>query len=176
MTLISLVVAVGQNGVIGRGGGLPWRMSSDLKSFRRLTMGKPIVMGRKTFQSIGRPLDGRDNIVVTRDPHFAAEGVTAMARLDEALILARALARTKGEDEIMVIGGADVFQAALPLAERIYWTAVQGAPEGDVTFGPLDLALWQEKSREKLARGPRDDYDADLVIYQRRPRESAPAP
>lgn len=163
----SLIVAVARNGVIGRDGQLPWRMPSDLKTFRRLTMGKPIVMGRKTFQSIGRPLDGRDNIVITRDPHFAADGVTVFNSVTEALVLARSLARTNGTDEVMVIGGADIFAATLPDAQRVYWTEIEGEPAGNVTFPPLDTAEWHEASREALPRGPRDEFDAVLKIYER---------
>jgi dihydrofolate reductase len=168
MTVVtSLIVAVGQNGVIGRDGGLPWHMPSDLKTFRRLTMGKPIVMGRKTYQSIGRPLDGRDNIVVTRDPDFAVEGVSVFNDITEALVLARSLARTNGSDEVMVIGGSDIFQATLPQAQRVYWTEVKGEPAGDVFFPALDPAHWREVSSEPIARGPRDEFDAVLKIYER---------
>ncbi|MGE5267215.1 MAG: dihydrofolate reductase [Deltaproteobacteria bacterium] len=164
----SLIVAVARNGVIGRQGKLPWRVSSDLKTFRRLTMGKPIVMGRKTFQSIGRPLDGRDNIVVTRDPGFEVEGVSIFPSIAEALVLARALARTNGTDEVMVIGGADIFAATVGEAQRVYWTEIDGEPDGDVFFPALDPGVWQEVSAEPLPRGPKDEYDAVLKIYERR--------
>jgi len=167
--LISLIVAVAKNGVIGANGGLPWRLSSDLKTFRRLTLGKPIVMGRKTFASLGKPLDGRDNIVVTRDPYFEAEGVSVFNTLTEALVLARALARTNGSDEVMIIGGAEIYQAALPLANRIYWTAVDAEPEGDVVFPPLATSEWAQVSSEVLPRGPKDDHNAQLVIFERKP-------
>ncbi len=167
--LTSLIVAVAKNGVIGRDGGLPWRIPSDLKTFRRLTMGKPIVMGRRTFQSIGKPLDGRDNIVVSRDPFFTAEGVTVFSNVPEALILARALARTNGTDEVMIIGGAEIFNLALPEVSRVYWTEIDGAPEGDVHFPPLDPAQWHEVSSEALPRGPRDEFGAVLRIFERRP-------
>ena len=163
----SLIVAVARNGVIGREGQLPWRMPSDLKTFRRLTMGKPIVMGRKTFESIGRPLDGRDNIVITRNPHFEAEGVSVFNNVAEALVLARALARTNGTDEVMVIGGADIFAATLPNSQRVYWTEIAGEPAGDVHFPPLDPTEWREVSSEPLIRGPRDEYDAVLKIFER---------
>ena len=165
--IISLIVAVAENGVIGNQGGLPWRLSSDLKTFRRLTMGKPIVMGRRTFQSIGKPLDGRDNIVVSRDPHFAPEGVTVLPSFDEAMIVARALARTGGSDEVMIIGGAELYKAALPKATRIYWTAVTARPEGDTFFPDLDPAAWQETSAEPLPQGPRDQYAATLKVLER---------
>lgn len=164
---VSLIVAVAENGVIGRDGGLPWHMSSDLKTFRRLTMGKPMIMGRRTFQSIGKPLDGRDNIVVTRDPHFDVPGVSACPTVSEALTLARVLATTRGADEIMIIGGAKLYEATLPLADRIYYTIVHARPDGDRTFGPLDPHQWQEIAREALPKGERDDYAATLVIYDR---------
>lgn len=164
---ISLIVAVAENGVIGRDGSLPWRMPSDLKTFRRLTMGKPVVMGRRTFQSIGKPLDGRDNIVVTRDPQFQADGVSACETASEALTLARVLATTRGADEIMVIGGAQLYDAVLPIADRIYYTIIHGSPEGDRHFGPLDPAHWHQVSRESLPKGERDDHPATLVIYDR---------
>jgi len=164
---ISLIVAVAENGVIGRGGGLPWRLSSDLKTFRRLTMGKPMIMGRRTFQSIGKPLDGRDNIVVTRDPTFKVDGISTCESLGDALTLARVLAVTRGGDEIMVIGGAGVFDAALSVADRIYLTRVHAAPEGDTYFAPLDAETWHEVNREPLPQGPRDDFASTLFIYER---------
>ncbi len=165
--LISLIVAVAENGVIGRGGALPWRLSSDLKTFRRLTMGKPIIMGRKTFQSLGKPLDGRDNIVLSSDPSFEPKGVSVVDSLAGALTLARILAATRGADEIMIIGGADVFREALALADRIYWTEVKAAPEGDVYFPAPDMSEWSEVSREDLPRGPKDDHDAILKVLER---------
>ncbi|MFM7084855.1 MAG: dihydrofolate reductase [Hyphomicrobium sp.] len=170
MTVItSLIVAVAKNGVIGRNGGLPWHMSSDLKKFRRLTMGKPIIMGRKTFQSIGKPLDGRHNIVLSSDPSFKAEGVNVFSNLEDALILARTIARTSGLDEVMVIGGVDVFKATLPVAQRIYWTEIKGNPDGNVYFETLDTKNWHAVSEEVLPKGLKDDYEAVLKIYERRP-------
>lgn len=165
--LISLIVAVAKNGVIGANGGLPWRLSSDLKTFRRLTLGKPIVMGRKTFASLGKPLDGRDNIVVSRDPHFAPDGVSVFSSVGEALVLARALARTNGSDEVMVIGGAEIYRATLPVANRVYWTAVDAEPQGDVVFPSLSPAEWAQVSSEPLDRGPRDDHAATLIVFDR---------
>jgi len=165
--VIALVVAVAENGVIGVKGGLPWRMPSDLKAFRRLTMGKPVVMGRKTWESLARPLDGRDNIVVTRDPGFTAEGASVVGSLSDALTLARVLAATRGADEIMVIGGADIFREVLPLADRIYWTEVHAKPEGDAHFPPIEISEWEEVSREALASSPKDDYAATLKVLVR---------
>ena len=165
--IISLIVAVAENGVIGRDGQLPWRMPSDLKTFRRLTMGKPIVMGRKTFQSIGKALDGRDNIVVTRDAAFEAPGVSAVDNLSDALTLARGLARTKGVDEVMVIGGAEIFAASLPFADRIYWSEIHGRPEGDTSFERPPATEWREVAREEIQRGEKDDFAATLTILER---------
>jgi dihydrofolate reductase len=165
---LSLIVAVAENGVIGANGQLPWKLSSDLKTFRRLTMGKPIIMGRKTFQSLRKPLDGRDNIVLTRDPTFEVEGVTTVDSFADAVTLARTLALTRGADEIMVIGGADVFRAALPKAERIYWTVVHAKPEGDVQFPYIDLSSWVETESSELPPSEKDNVTATLKVFDRR--------
>jgi dihydrofolate reductase len=142
-------------------------LSSDLKTFRRLTMGKPIVMGRRTFESIGKPLDGRDNIVITRDASFAPDGVSVTDNIDDAMTLARVLARTSGADEVMVIGGAKIYDATLPLADRIYLTRVHARPDGDRTFEGFDPAEWSETSREALPQGPKDEHAATLLVYDR---------
>ncbi|MBR2537652.1 MAG: dihydrofolate reductase [Hyphomicrobium sp.] len=165
--IISLIVAVAENGVIGRDGGLPWHLSSDLKTFRRLTMGNPMIMGRRTYDSIGKPLDGRDNIVVTRDPHFEVPGVSACTSVSDALTLGRVLARTRGSDEIMVIGGAAIYDAVMPVADRIYFTRVHASPDGDRTFATPDAETWREVSREALPQGPRDDFASTLIVYDR---------
>ncbi|AHB49519.1 diacylglycerol kinase [Hyphomicrobium nitrativorans NL23] len=165
---ISLFVAVAENGVIGAKGTMPWKMSSDLKTFRRLTMGKPLIMGRKTFQSLKGPLDGRDNIVLTGDPYFEAEGISIVNSMADALTLARTLGAARGADEIMVIGGADVFRAALPRADRIYWTEIHATPEGDVYFPEIDLADWQDVSREALPHSEKDTVTATLRVIERR--------
>jgi dihydrofolate reductase len=167
--IISLVVAVADNGVIGRDGGLPWRISADLKTFRRLTMGKPLIMGRRTFQSLKKPLDGRDNIVVSRDPDYRPAGAIMAASFGEALAIAEACAKGRGADEIAVIGGTAVFAAALPFAERIYKTEVHSSPPGDALFPPVDWGEWAEVSREALPPGPQDDSTATLVVLERRP-------
>ncbi len=144
--MISLVVACGRNNVIGSGGGIPWHVPADLKQFKSLTMGKPIIMGRKTYQSIGRPLPGRTNIVITRDPEFAAEGIQISDSLDAALEQAGALG-----DEIMIIGGGEIYEAALPMAKRIYMTRIELEPEGDVFFPTIDGADWQTTVLEEHA-------------------------
>lgn len=164
---IAIVAALAENGVIGSDGGLPWRLSSDLKRFKALTIGKPVVMGRKTFESIGRPLPDRDNIVITRNAEFAAEGALAASTLEDALVLANEAARRSGADEIAVIGGAEIYRQTLPLASRLYLTFVQAAPEGDVTFPPVDWARWRETSRERPARGARDAFDFEFATFVR---------
>jgi dihydrofolate reductase len=166
--IISIVVAVADNGVIGRDGTLPWRISSDLKTFRRLTMGKPLIMGRRTFQSLKKPLDGRDNIVVTRNPGYRPEGAIVAADFNAALAIARECASERGVDEIAVIGGTSVFAAALPIADRIYKTEVQGSPAGDAHFPAIDWEAWREVAREALPRGPNDDFSATLIELRRR--------
>lgn len=165
--IISLVVAVADNGVIGRDGGLPWRISSDLKTFRRLTMGKPLIMGRRTFQSLKKPLDGRDNIVVSRDPDYRPEGAIMASSFEAALDTARTCAQARGVDEIAVVGGTTVFAAALPVAQRIYKTEVHASPAGDAYFPSVDWSQWREVSREMLPSGPKDDSTATLVVLDR---------
>ena len=164
---IVLVVAAASNGVIGRDGGLPWRLPSDLKRFRALTLGKPVIMGRKTFQSIGKPLDGRDNIVLSRQPHFAPRGVEIVRDLASAIELGRRLAAPRGTDEVAIIGGADVFAAALPLADRIYLTSVHADPEGETRLPALAPQAWREAAREPMPRGLHDDYAADFLVLER---------
>lgn len=166
---LSLILAVADNGVIGRAGGLPWRLSSDLRRFRKLTMGHPLIMGRKTFESIGKPLDGRDSIVVTRAAASFARGsdsVFAAQSFEEALALAKKRAQARGVSEAFVIGGAELFSLALPYATRIYLTRVHGSPEGDVRWeSPCEG--WAEASRERRERSERDEYPVTDVILQR---------
>lgn len=169
--VIALVVAVAENGVIGRRGALPWRLPSDLKAFRRRTLGHPLIMGRRTFCSLPKTLDGRDSIVITGDPGFAADlaarGAHAAPDLQAALALARRFAAERKVDEIMVLGGASVYAAALPLASRLYLTRVRAAPEGDVTFPALDPAQWREVRCEEPPRGPDDEYSFSAIVLER---------
>ncbi len=166
--IIALVVAMGENRAIGRDGGLPWRLSSDLRIFRKITMDKPIIMGRRTFSSLPRVLDGRLNIVLTRNAAFEAPGAVMASTLEEALDVARREARRTGVDEIMVIGGADVFSAVLPQAGRIYLTEVGAAPDADTWFPEFEGSEWREVSRQHHARGPRDDYAFSFVVLERK--------
>ena len=169
--VVALVVARGENGGIGKDGVLPWRISTDLKFFRKITLGKPIIMGRRTLESLGRPLDKRANIVLTRDESFRPEGVIIAHSLAEALKRARAIAEKDKVDEITVIGGDSVFREALPLAGRIYLTEVHASPPADVFLSGFDLAGWQELSRERHEAGPKDDYPFSFVILERRQKE-----
>ena len=159
-----IVAAVARNGVIGTSGGMPWRLPSDLKRFRRLTMGKPIVMGRRTYESIGKPLPGRLNIVVSRS-RLSLPGEVKQARdLDAALAIADA---EPGSDEVMIVGGGQIYRAALPAADKLYITHVAAEPAGDVTFPTIDLAVWRPISREVTAAEPNDSAATEFVVYER---------
>jgi dihydrofolate reductase len=158
---------IAENGVIGRDNALPWRLSSDLKRFKALTMGKPVVMGRKTFLSIGKPLPGRTNIVVSRDPRFCAPHALVAGRLDAALDAARGDALRRGAGEIMVIGGTDIFTQCMPLAERLEITHVHARPNGDTYFPPIDPAQWRPSARSEYPPGPQDETGFEVVTYAR---------
>jgi dihydrofolate reductase len=159
---LTLVVAIAKNGVIGRDGALPWRLSSDMKRFKAATIGKPVLMGRKTWESLPKkPLVERDNLVLTRDAAFAAPGAWVYTSLDAMLAAARAMAGKSGVDEVCVIGGAQLYEATLPFADRIVLTEVNLEPQGDARLA-LDLAQWREVSREHVPRGEKDD--ADFVV------------
>ena len=166
--IIALVVAMGENRAIGRGGDLPWHLHSDMRYFRKVTMGKPVIMGRLTSKSLGRALDGRLNIVLTRNAAFAPPGAVMAYNLEEAFDVARRAAQRAGVDEIMVIGGADVFRAVLPLAGRIYLTEVEAAPDADTWFPELDRNEWRQVSREVHQVGPRDDHAFSFVVLDRK--------
>ncbi|WP_417453029.1 dihydrofolate reductase [Kiloniella sp.] len=148
MTTISLIVAHGKNRAIGKDNVMPWHIPGDLKFFKAQTLGKPVVMGRKTFQSIGRPLPGRLNIVITRDGNFAAEGVCLSKSLEEALDLAREEVKRQGGGELMIIGGAQIYSQAIDLADRLYITEVDLEPEADAFFPETKAQEWSESSRE----------------------------
>jgi dihydrofolate reductase len=162
---IVLIAAIADNGVIGRGGTMPWRVKSDMRHLRALTMGKPVVMGRKTYESLHiKPLPGRTNIVVTRDANFTAPGVLVASSLEAALEAARGDALRRGSD-IMVIGGADIYAQAMPLAGRLELTQIHMTPEGDSFFPAVDPAVWRQAAREAHPAGPDDDADYDFVSY-----------
>jgi len=164
---IVLVAAVAENGVIGRENGLPWRIKSDLARFRAITMGKPVVMGRKTFLSIGKPLSGRTNIVVSRDGTFAASGIVVAPTLDSALATARGDALRRGANAIAIIGGTQIFAQCLPIADRLDITLVHAQPDGDSRFPPIDPQIWREAERIERPAGPQDDAGYALITYIR---------
>lgn len=157
---VTLVVAMARNGVIGRAGGLPWRLPDDLRRFKALTMGKPVLMGRRTWASIGRPLPGRANLVMTRDPAFSAEGATVVRSFDEAL--------AQAGTELMVIGGAEIYALAAPRASLVQLTAVDADIEGDTRLPPFDPGTWREIAREHHAADERHAYPMDFVTLERR--------
>lgn len=159
---ITLVVAVASNGVIGRDGGLPWHLPADLAHFREITMGKPVLMGRRTWESIGRPLPGRDNFVITRRSDYAAEGCRVMHSLPSAL-------RAAGEvEEVMIIGGAGLYEEALPLARRIEMTRVHGEVPGDARFPSLDGSEWEEVRRVEREVDEDNAWALSFVTLERR--------
>lgn len=163
---IALIVARADNGVIGRDNGLPWRLSEDMKYFKATTMGKPLVMGRKTFESVGRPLPGRTTIVVTRDRDFGAEGVKVTHDLDSAVRLAEEVAKADGVDEVMIAGGAEIYAQALDRAGRIYLTEIHAAIDGDARFPDLDPSTWRETAREDVD-APAGGYGFSFVVLDR---------
>jgi dihydrofolate reductase len=164
---IVLLAAVADNGVIGRDNALPFRQSTDLKRFKSLTMGKPVLMGRKTYRSIGKPLPGRTNIVVSRNGGFAAPGIVVAGSLDAALTAARGDALRRGVNEVVVIGGTDIFQQSMTLADRIEMTHVHTRPAGDTYFPPIDASRWREQARSEHPPGPRDEAAFSYVTYVR---------
>ncbi len=164
---LSIIVAVAENGVIGRDNDLPWRLPSDLQHFKATTMGKPIIMGRRTFESIGRPLPGRDNIVVTRSASLASDQVHTAYSLEEAVGLAEGFARDRGTDEVFIVGGGQIYAETIGQADRLYITEVAASPEGDSFFPPIDPAVWREVSREGPVRGEKDSASMSFVVYER---------
>ncbi|MGQ0531426.1 MAG: dihydrofolate reductase [Caulobacteraceae bacterium] len=165
---LSLVVAVARNGVIGRDGKLPWRLSSDMKRFKAATMGKPVLMGRKTWVGLQKkPLPGRQNLILTRNADFAADGAWVYTDLNAMLAAARTMAEAAGVEEACVIGGAQLYNAVLPQADRIILTEVNLTPAGDARLD-LDLSKWSEISSEHVERGPNDDADFTVRVLERK--------
>lgn len=165
---LSLIVAQGRNRVIGAGGQLPWRLKGDLAHFKRTTMGAPVIMGRKTWESLPkRPLPGRANIVISRDWNYDAAEARVYSSVVPALNAARAIALRAGQPEVFVIGGAAIYEAALPLADRIYLTEVDAAPEGDAFFPALHAGQWSETSAERHEAGEGNDHAFTLRILER---------
>jgi dihydrofolate reductase len=170
---IVLIAAVAENGVIGRAGDMPWRLKSDLARFRAVTMGKPIVMGRKTFESLGAPLKGRTNIVVTRDPAFARPGILVARDIGSALAAARGDALRRGTNEIVIGGGSDIYAAAMLIATRLDITQVAARPEGDTYFPAIDEQAWHVVERHAPPQGEGDSAPFVWLTYR---RAAAPGP
>jgi len=164
---IVLVSAVAENGVIGRDGDMPWRLPTDLKRFRALTMGHPMLMGRRTFAAIGKPLPGRDSIVVTRDAGFRPEGVLVAGDVDAALALAAERAEARGVDAVMVVGGGALYAQMIDLADAVRLTIVHATPDGDTRFPAIDPARFREVTREGPVQGPGDSAAVSFVDYER---------
>ena len=164
---IVLLAAVAENGVIGRDNAMPWHLKSDLQRFRAVTMGKPVVMGRKTYLSIGKPLSGRTNIVVSRSADFTAPGIVAAVNLDAALAVARGDALRRGADAIVIIGGTEIFTQTMALADRLDITLVHASPAGDTYFPKIDPHVWREVERNEQHAGPQDDAGFAHITYKR---------
>ena len=165
---IVLIVAVADNGVIGAGGAIPWRLKTDMQRLKALTLGKPVVMGRKTFVSLRRPLPGRTNIVVTRDDKFRAAGAIVTTSPADAHAIATGDALRRFATEIAVIGGAEIYRQWMASADRLEVTEVHARPEGDTYFAAIDMAAWQEVARVRNSAGPDDSTDFSFVTYRRR--------
>ncbi|PSC05245.1 diacylglycerol kinase [Alsobacter soli] len=161
------VVAVADNGVIGRDNGLVWRLKSDLRHFRALTIGRPIIMGRKTFLSIGKPLPGRETIVLTRDPSFQVAGVHVAHAVEDALDLGQQIGLRMNADSVCVVGGAQIYAETMGRVDRIHLTAVHASPDGDVVFPPIDRAQFRQVGREDHPAGPDDEFAFSYIDYER---------
>ena len=164
---LSLIAAVSDNGVIGRDGELPWHVPGDLRFFKRVTMGKPVIMGRRTWESIRKPLPGRTNIVVTRQHGYRADGAEVTATLEDALALATEVATRDGVEELMVVGGEELYRLALPVADRLYITEVHADVEGDARFPAWDRSAWVEQRRERMPADDENGVAYSFVVYER---------
>jgi len=160
---VTIVVAVADNGVIGLGNALPWELPDDLQHFKRTTMGRPIIMGRKTFESIGRPLPGRLNIILTRDAAWQAPGVSAANSMEQAIDIAGDQALIDGADSVMVIGGAEVYRQALPFTSRVFLTRVHGNIHGDAFFDLEQIASWRQLSRLEVSASERNSHNFSVI-------------
>ena len=165
--IVAVVVAVAENGVIGRKGRMPWRIPSEVEHFRRITLDKPVIMGRKTFASLKKPLAKRDNIVLTRNREFAPVGAIAVESVEQALKVAGDCAMARASKEVAVIGGAEIYAALLPRAARVYLTRVHARPDGDVSFPDLDPGQWREVSSHPHAAGQKDEFAYTISVFER---------
>lgn len=164
---LALIAAMAQNRVVGVDNKLPWHLPEDLKYFKRITTGKAVIMGRKTYESIGRPLPNRTNIVITRSAEFSAPGIEVVNSLDAAIELAENVSLINAVDEVMVIGGAQIYEAALPQADRLYLTHVHANVEGDAYFPDVDMGRWKELGREDYDASETNPYNYSFVVYDK---------
>jgi dihydrofolate reductase len=165
---VAMIAAIGDNFVIGADGQIPWRLPTDFAHFKRMTLGKPLIMGRKTYESIGRPLPGRTSLVVTRQSGYAPMGVLVCHSLEAALEQAQGIAVRDGADEVMIGGGAEIYREAMPRADRLHITHVAVSPEGDARFPPINRAVWEVAHRHGIARGEKDSAAFTVLTYARR--------
>lgn len=168
MAKISLIAAVAENGIIGRDGALPWRIKSELQYFKDATIGKPVIHGRKSFESLGAPLPDRANIVITRDANYNDEGILVTDSLEKAFAMAQDIAQQTGQDEIMIAGGAEIYRISLPLADKLYLTEIHLSPEGDTKFPAFDRGDWMETKREFHAAQKGESADYTITVLERR--------
>jgi len=165
---VAMIWAMAENRVIGRNNNLPWHLPNDLKYFKQLTTGEPVIMGRKTYDSIGRPLPNRVNIVVTRDADFMADGIKVVHNLESALDLADAECLMSGAEEVIIMGGAQIYQLGLPVADRLYVTLVHANVEGDAWFPDVDFNNYQEVSRENFSADGPNPYDYSFCVFDKK--------
>ncbi|MGV8834277.1 MAG: dihydrofolate reductase [Devosia sp.] len=165
---IAMIVGVAANGVIGNDQTIPWRIPSDMQFFKATTLGKPIIMGRKQYETVGKPLPGRTNIVVTRQQGYQPDGVIVVSSLDNALETARGIAERDGVDEIMIIGGGDIYAQMMDRADRLYISHIALTPEGDVRFPEIDPAVWTVIEQPDVTANPKDSGSYHINVYQRR--------
>ena len=165
---ISIVVAVAENGVIGLEGDMPWHLSTDLKRFKDLTLGKPMIMGRKTFMAIGQALPGRTSIVITRDKSWQAEGGVPVHSLQTAFELAEQIAQSDGVDELCIVGGGEIYRQSIEHADVIHLTQVHAQPTGDTVFPTIDPDIWELVKEEKIPSGPKDSAETTYLVYERK--------
>jgi dihydrofolate reductase len=167
MTILSMIVATADNNIIGKDNDMPWHLPADLAYFKKVTLGKPIIMGRKTFESIGRPLPGRRNIVISRDENYQAEGIDSVTSVEQALALVDGSDGSQGAEEIMVIGGGAIYAHCLPKADRLYITHIKAAIDGDTKFPNYDDGSWQKISSDLRFSDEKNIHTLDFCVYSR---------
>jgi dihydrofolate reductase len=172
MTILSMIVATADNNIIGKDNDMPWHLPADLAYFKKVTLGKPVIMGRKTYESIGRPLPGRRNIVISRDENYSAQGIDTVTSVEQALALVDGSNNNDAVEEIMVIGGGAIYRHCLPAADRLYITHIKADIDGDTQFPDYDDGSWEKTSSELRLKDEKNAYDLDFCLYQRASNEN----